>query len=128
MFLLGVRLTGISPRVAAWSPRLPAGLRAGSASRPRRMPAYSHARTALVGAATFFLPCGFTQAVQVYALSTASPLAAGAIMATFALGTTPACSPSAPCRRSPPAAAGPRCCAWSACSCSRSPCSTCRAA
>ena len=26
MFLLGVRLTGVSPRVAAWSPRLPAGI------------------------------------------------------------------------------------------------------
>lgn len=89
MFLLGVRLTGISPRMAAWSPRLPAGL-AGllgidtAATRP-----YSDSRTALVGAATFFLPCGFTQAVQVYALSTGSPLSAGLIMATFALGTTP---------------------------------------
>ncbi|HSW42054.1 MAG TPA: sulfite exporter TauE/SafE family protein, partial [Patescibacteria group bacterium] len=34
-------------------------------------------------------PCGFTQAVQVYALSTGSPLFAGAIMAVFALGTAP---------------------------------------
>jgi len=89
MFLLGIRLTGISPRVAAWSPKLPAGL-----SRLLRVDTavnagYSHWRTALVGAATFFLPCGFTQAVQVFALSTASPLAAGAIMATFAVGTTP---------------------------------------
>ena len=42
-----------------------------------------------LGAATFFLPCGFTQAVQLYALSTATPLTAGLIMATFALGTTP---------------------------------------
>src|SRR5690606_13267183 len=50
---------------------------------------YSHGRTALVGAATFFLPCGFTQAVQLYALSTASPLVGGAVMATFAVGTTP---------------------------------------
>ena len=29
-------------------------------------------RTALVGAGTFFLPCGFTQAVQVYALTGSS--------------------------------------------------------
>lgn len=89
MFLLGVRLTRISPRMAAWSPRLPAGLAGllgidAAAGRP-----YSDARTALVGAATFFLPCGFTQAVQVYALSTGSPASAGLIMATFALGTTP---------------------------------------
>ena len=89
MFLLGVRLTGISPRMAAWSPRLPAGLASllgigSAAARP-----YSNTRTALVGAGTFFLPCGFTQAVQVYALSTGSPLEAGLIMATFAVGTTP---------------------------------------
>ena len=50
---------------------------------------YSDLRTALVGAATFVLPCGFTQAVQLYALSTGSPATAGLVMATFALGTTP---------------------------------------
>jgi plastocyanin len=44
----------------------------------------------VAGAATFFLPCGFTQAVQLYAFSTGSPRAAGAIMATFAIGTAPA--------------------------------------
>jgi uncharacterized protein len=89
MFLLGIRLTGVSPRVAAWSPRLPAGLGRVLGIEAATDAGYSHWRTALVGAATFFLPCGFTQAVQVYALSTASPLAAGGIMATFALGTTP---------------------------------------
>ena len=89
MFLLGIRLTGVSPRVAAWSPRLPAGLSRALGLETAAEAGYSHWRTALVGALTFFLPCGFTQAVQVYALSTASPLAAGAIMATFALGTTP---------------------------------------
>jgi sulfite exporter TauE/SafE len=89
MILLGIRLTGISPRMAAWSPRLPAGLAGllgldAASARP-----YSSVRTALVGAGTFFLPCGFTQAVQVYALSTGSPLSAGLIMAVFAVGTTP---------------------------------------
>jgi sulfite exporter TauE/SafE/copper chaperone CopZ len=89
MFLLGIRLTGISPRMAAWSPRLPAGLAGllGIDTAPTRP--YRDTRTALVGAATFFLPCGFTQAVQVYALSTGSPASAGLIMATFAVGTTP---------------------------------------
>ena len=38
---------------------------------------YSDARAAGLGAASFFLPCGFTQAVQVYALSTGSPVFAG---------------------------------------------------
>jgi uncharacterized protein len=89
MVLLGIRLTGMSPRVAAWSPRLPAGLGRVLGIDDAADAGYSHWRTALVGAATFLLPCGFTQAAQVYALSTASPVQAGGIMATFALGTTP---------------------------------------
>ncbi len=89
MLLLGIRLTGVSPRAAAWSPRLPAGLGRVLGIEGAADAGYSHWRTALVGAATFLLPCGFTQAAQVYALSTASPVQAGAIMATFALGTTP---------------------------------------
>ena len=89
MFLLGVRLTGISPRMAAWSPRLPGGLGRALGIDSAAEGSYSHLRTALVGGATFFLPCGFTTAVQLYALSTASPLVGGAAMALFAVGTTP---------------------------------------
>jgi plastocyanin len=51
--------------------------------------AYRSSSAILLGAASFFLPCGFTQAVQVYALSTGSPVQAGAVMALFAIGTTP---------------------------------------
>lgn len=89
MTVVGVRLTGVSPRVAAWSPTLPAGLARGLGVDADGVRRYSDGRAALLGAATFFLPCGFTQAVQVYALSTGSPLAAGAIMGVFALGTVP---------------------------------------
>jgi len=42
-----------------------------------------------VGAATFFLPCGFTQAMQIYTLSTGSFLSGGLTMLAFALGTLP---------------------------------------
>jgi hypothetical protein len=42
----------------------------------------------LVGA-TFFLPCGFTQSLQIYALTTGSALTSGLILASFALGTAP---------------------------------------
>ena len=44
----------------------------------------------LLGAATFFIPCGFTQAFQVYALSTHSVEAGAAVLAGFAVGTAPA--------------------------------------
>jgi uncharacterized protein len=89
MLLVGVRLTELSPRVAGWSPTIPAavGDRLGLTGD---IPARRTAGTVAAGAATFFLPCGFTQAVQLYAFSTGSPQMAGAIMATFALGTAPA--------------------------------------
>lgn len=44
---------------------------------------------ALVGGATFFLPCGFTQSMQVYAVSTGSLVTGALTMFFFALGTLP---------------------------------------
>lgn len=89
MTILGARLTGLSPRMAAWAPTLPAGLGRRLGVSDGGSGAYSDGRAALLGAASFFLPCGFTQAVQVYALSTGSPLLAGALLAVFAIGTAP---------------------------------------
>lgn len=43
----------------------------------------------LIGVGTFFLPCGFTQAMQVAALSSGSFLSGLVIMTAFALGTLP---------------------------------------
>jgi sulfite exporter TauE/SafE/copper chaperone CopZ len=89
MTLLGTRLTGLSPRIAAWSPTLPMGVSQRLGLGAGTDGAYSDARAASLGAASFFLPCGFTQAVQIYALSTGSPLFAAALLATFAIGTAP---------------------------------------
>lgn len=44
---------------------------------------------ALVGVITFFLPCGFTQSMQIYTLSTGSFMQGGLTMLSFALGTLP---------------------------------------
>lgn len=44
----------------------------------------------LLGAGTFFLPCGFTQSLQLYALTTGSILQSGLILGAFAVGTAPA--------------------------------------
>lgn len=44
----------------------------------------------VMGALTFFLPCGFTITAQGMALLSANPLQAGLIMGFFALGTAPA--------------------------------------
>lgn len=43
----------------------------------------------LVGIGTFFLPCGFTQSMQVYTLTTGSFIKGALMMVTFALGTLP---------------------------------------
>ncbi len=43
----------------------------------------------LVGAGTFFLPCGFTQSMQLYALTTGSFMRGALTMTAFALGTLP---------------------------------------
>ncbi|MDR1767080.1 MAG: sulfite exporter TauE/SafE family protein [Propionibacteriaceae bacterium] len=129
MGLLGIKLTGVSPRLSASTLTLPASWTAwmhkaddaeslgasrhtdaspnsgapGNAAdqappspkaatttsaRPVGIP-YHDAQAVALGAASFFLPCGFTQAVQVYALSTADPLRAALVMGLFAVGTTP---------------------------------------
>ncbi|MBI3626636.1 sulfite exporter TauE/SafE family protein [Candidatus Uhrbacteria bacterium] len=45
---------------------------------------------ALMGAVTFFIPCGFTQALQIYALTASSFWAGALVLGGFALGTAPA--------------------------------------
>ncbi len=43
----------------------------------------------ILGAATFFLPCGFTQSMQIYSLTTGNFLNGALTMLIFALGTFP---------------------------------------
>ena len=89
MTLVGARLTGLSPRVATWSPTLPPSLARSLGLADTDAGGYSDVRAAGLGALSFFMPCGFTQAVQIYALSTGSPATAGMLMAAFAIGTAP---------------------------------------
>ncbi len=89
MIVLGTRLTELSPRIAGWSPTLPMGLGRSLGLGDGNANAYSDTRAATLGALSFFLPCGFTQAIQIYALSTGSPLFAAALLGVFAIGTAP---------------------------------------
>ena len=51
---------------------------------------FNHSLTPLlVGIATFFLPCGFTQSMQIYTLSTGNFITGALTMFSFALGTFP---------------------------------------
>ena len=67
-------------------PTLPTGRQAGQAGQQKE---YSHKNSGLLGASTFFLPCGFTQAMQVIAISAGSFFYGGVVMGLFALGTVP---------------------------------------
>jgi sulfite exporter TauE/SafE/copper chaperone CopZ len=89
MVAVGVQLTAVSPRLAGRTVALPEGLSRRLRLDDRADGGYRDARTAGLGAATFLLPCGFTQAVQLYAISTGDPARAGVVMALFALGTVP---------------------------------------
>jgi sulfite exporter TauE/SafE/copper chaperone CopZ len=86
MAFLGVKLTGVFPKLAGASITLPAALTRGLHTDQGT---YRDTTALVLGAASFFLPCGFTQAMQVYAFSTGNPAKAALIMGLFAVGTTP---------------------------------------
>ncbi|MBM2820312.1 MAG: heavy metal-associated protein [Candidatus Berkelbacteria bacterium] len=89
MFALGIQLTELFPRISSAGFTLPSGLSKLFGIKKHHEKEYSHRNSFLVGTLTFFLPCGFTQAMQLYAMSSGSFLSGGLIMATFALGTAP---------------------------------------
>ena len=89
MIVLGLKLTGISPRLRESSLTLPASL-AKFLGINRHQKEYSHKSAVITGALTFFLPCGFTQAMQLAAVSSGSFTRGAIIMGLFALGTAPA--------------------------------------
>ncbi|MDR1118515.1 MAG: sulfite exporter TauE/SafE family protein [Bifidobacteriaceae bacterium] len=88
MGVLGLKLSGVSPRLSRVSITLPASWTRWT-GRAEASGTYRDSAALALGAASFFLPCGFTQAVQVYALSTGNPLQAGLLMGAFAVGTAP---------------------------------------
>src|SRR6185369_5622017 len=89
MLILGVNLLDVSPWVKRFQPSMPAFL----SKKAMGISKFNHTLTPfLVGIATFFLPCGFTQSMQLYTLSTGSFMAGGFTMLSFALGTLPVLS------------------------------------
>lgn len=86
MIVLGIKLTGLAPRIQNFT--LPAGIgRLVGANRASS--GYSHVRAMGSGALTFVLPCAFTQMMQVFAISTGSFVQGALVMSAFALGTAP---------------------------------------
>ncbi|KKU14553.1 MAG: Heavy metal transport/detoxification protein [Microgenomates group bacterium GW2011_GWC2_45_8] len=89
MLLLGGQLVDIFPRLKKISFTLPKGISQALGIHQKADQEYSHTNAMVSGALTFFLPCGFTQAMQLYAMSTGSPLQGALTMGVFALGTAP---------------------------------------
>ncbi len=87
MLLIGIKITEVSPRIARFTPTLPRFLQWKRGDTLRRGPPLVGA--VVSGALTFFLPCGFTLAMQLAAMNAGSFGAGALIMAAFALGTVP---------------------------------------
>lgn len=86
MLILGINLLDIFPWAKKLQPSLPKSLSKHAFNTSK----LNHTLTPLlVGIATFFLPCGFTQSMQVYTLSTGSFMTGALTMLSFALGTLP---------------------------------------
>lgn len=86
MLILGINLLDIFPWVKKLQPTLPGFI----GKRAHGLKNINHTLTPLlVGIGTFFLPCGFTQSMQIYTLTTGSFITGALLMSAFALGTLP---------------------------------------
>lgn len=89
MLIIGAQLTDVFPRLSGWQFTLPKGISRLLGIDTHKQAEYSHKNSMILGGLTFFLPCGFTQAMQLFAMSTGSPLSGALTMGIFALGTAP---------------------------------------
>jgi len=88
MLVMGLQLINIFPRLSKFKFTLPKGV-SKALGISQRSKEYSHTHSMIMGGLTFFLPCGFTQAMQLYAISTGSFGFGALVMGLFALGTAP---------------------------------------
>jgi sulfite exporter TauE/SafE/plastocyanin domain-containing protein/copper chaperone CopZ len=88
MLFIGLQLINLFPRLSAFSFSLPPAI-AKFFGINKHNREYSHKHAAILGGLTFFLPCGFTQAMQVFAVSRGNFWDGAIIMGLFALGTAP---------------------------------------
>lgn len=86
LLTLGINLLDIFP----WAKKLQFTMPSFVGKNVHGLKKFNHSFTPfLLGVATFFLPCGFTQSMQIYTLSTGSFMTGALIMSAFALGTLP---------------------------------------
>jgi len=88
MIFLGLKLIEIFPFMKDMSISLPKGISRALGIK-KEQKEYSHRGAFISGALTFFLPCGFTQAMQLYAVGSGNFASGAIIMSLFAFGTAP---------------------------------------
>lgn len=86
MAWLGLNILGIVPPITALGIRLPKSF---TKFWIRLEESEHQAAPALLGGLTFFLPCGFTQSMQILALASGNFWAGAFSLSVFALGTLP---------------------------------------
>lgn len=87
MLLLGFQLLHLFPGLQRFSPKMPKFI----SHKIHDMSSKEGGGAPFVlGASTFFLPCGFTQALQLYVLASGDWRIGALTMLTFSLGTLPA--------------------------------------
>jgi sulfite exporter TauE/SafE/copper chaperone CopZ len=86
LLILGINLLDVFPWAKKLQPTLPRFI----GGHVHGLKKINHTLTPIfLGVATFFLPCGFTQSMQIYTLSTGSFTSGALTMFVFALGTLP---------------------------------------
>lgn len=91
MLILGINLLDTFHWAKKLQPSMPKFIAKHAHGQANKLAKFNHTLTPLlVGVATFFLPCGFTQSMQLYTLTTGNFLTGGLTMLAFALGTLPA--------------------------------------
>ncbi|NCQ54031.1 hypothetical protein GW791_01085 [Candidatus Saccharibacteria bacterium] len=89
MLILGLQLTELFPKLSNKGITLPVGLAKLFGINQHKNREYSHKNALILGGLTFFLPCGFTQAMQLVAIGSGSFATGSIVMGLFAIGTAP---------------------------------------
>ena len=89
MIVLGLKLTELFPKLENKGLSLPTGLAKFLGIKQHRTKEYSHKDSLVLGGLSFFLPCGFTQAMQLVAIASGSFVTGSLVMGLFAIGTAP---------------------------------------
>ncbi|MBU0577141.1 sulfite exporter TauE/SafE family protein [Patescibacteria group bacterium] len=86
MLYIGLQILDIVPNITKLGFHLPKFLSKGVHSLEK---ADHHLAPILIGILTFFLPCGFTQSMQLASVASGSFISGALIMGAFAIGTAP---------------------------------------